>query len=148
MNRLLIIVIMTLGAPVWARGQSVQEEKGAAAEILALEARRFRAMAEVDVPTLEKILADDMTYSHSTGLVQTKPELIKSLQSGEMKYESIISHDPKVRLYGTTAVVTGRATVILGSGGEPGIELRYLDVYVKQSAGWRMVAWQSARLAP
>jgi ketosteroid isomerase-like protein len=113
-----------------------------------LEMRRFKAIVEADVVTLENLLAPDMTYSHSNGWTQTKSEFINSLRSRELEYREIKPDVLQVRVYGATAVVTGRAHVKAKSKGQDiSLELRFLDVYVKRKGKWQMVAWQSARLA-
>ena len=118
-------------------------------EIRELETQRFQAMERVDVATLNRILSDDLIYTHATGLQQTKAELIGVLGSGDLKYESINPSDVRVRIYGATAVVTGRASIkIKTGGGEQSFKICYLDVYVKQEGRWQMVAWQSSRFAP
>jgi ketosteroid isomerase-like protein len=118
-------------------------------EIRELETQRFRAMESVDVATLNRILSDDLIYTHANGLQQTKAELIGVLGSGDMKYESISTDDVRVRIFTETAVVTGRASIkIKAHGEEQTFKLCYLDVYVKQDSRWQMVAWQSSRIAP
>jgi ketosteroid isomerase-like protein len=118
-------------------------------EIRELERQRFRAMERVDVATLNRILSDDLIYTHANGLQQTKAELIGVLGSGDMKYESITpSDDIRVRIFGQAAVVTGRASIkIKARGEEESFSICYLDVYVKQDGRWQMVAWQSSRVA-
>jgi ketosteroid isomerase-like protein len=118
-------------------------------EIRELETQRFRAMERVDVATLNRILSDDLIYTHANGMHQTKSELIGVLGSGDMKYESIAPEDIRVRIYNDAAVVTGRASIkIKAAGEEQSFKICYLDVYVKQDGRWQMVAWQSSRVAP
>jgi ketosteroid isomerase-like protein len=119
-------------------------------EIRELERQRFRAMERVDVATLNRILSDDLVYTHANGLQQTKAELIGVLGSGDFKYESITpGDDVRVRIFDQAAVVTGRASIkIKAHGEEQSFTICYLDVYVKQDGRWQMVAWQSSRVAP
>jgi hypothetical protein len=50
-----------------------------------------------------------------------------------------------VRLYGETAVVTGRAEIKAVLGGQEAVlPLRFTEVWVK-SGGWKLTAWQSTR---
>lgn len=113
-----------------------------------LEARRFKAIVDVDLAALDALLAPDMTYSHSSGLTQTKEELIAALRRAELKYLEIKPEGLKVRTYGNTAVVTGRGEFKTRTKGqESAVELHFLDVYVKRQGRWQMVAWQSCRLA-
>ena len=128
---------------------SAQTHRDAESQIRDLEQQRFQAMQHVDVASLNRILSDDLIYTHASGLQQTKAELIGVLGSGDFKYESITVEDTRVRVYDQAAVVTGRATMKIKSGqGEQLFKLCYLDVYVKQDGRWQMVAWQSSRVAP
>jgi ketosteroid isomerase-like protein len=145
MKHVYAFTILVLFAPGFAASQT---SAGAEKEIRELETRRFHAMQEVDVATLNEILSDDLTYTHSNGWQQTKAEVIGVLGSGELKYLSITTRDLKVRVYGESAVVTGHAMVrIKARGEEETLNICYLDVYVKQEGRWQMVAWQSARVA-
>ena len=116
-------------------------------EIIALENRRIEAMIKQDTQALDEILADDLSYTHSTARVETKAEFISSLSSGRTKYQSIERDDVKVRQYGNTAVVTGRAKFHVNANGQDiKFQVRFTDVYAKRDDVWRMVAWQSTKL--
>ena len=140
-----VIISLLCLLPVAKAQMAVDGER----EIRELEMQRFQAMERVDVATLNRILSDDLIYTHANGLQQTKAELIGVLGSGDMKYESITPDDIRVRIYNQTAVVTGRASIkIKARGEEQSFKICYLDVYVKQDSRWQMVAWQSSRVAP
>jgi Domain of unknown function (DUF4440) len=119
------------------------------AVLTSLEARRFKALVEGDLVTLDRMLADDLTYTHATGWTQSKSELLESLRSGKLRYLSIEPANEKVRAYGTTAVGTGRAVFkVRLEGKELNVQLRFIDVYVRRHGRWQLVAWQSTRLNP
>lgn len=116
-------------------------------EIIALENQRIEAMTKIDTQALDRILADDLSYTHSTARVETKAEFIAALTSGRTKYESIERGDVKVRQYGDTAVVTGHAKFHVNANGNVvKFQVRFTDVYAKRDDVWRMVAWQSTKL--
>lgn len=116
-------------------------------EIIALEKRRTEAMTKQDAKALEEILADDLSYTHSSGRVETKAEFISNVTTGGTRYRAMEQDDVKVRQYGDTAVVTGFAKVHVESSlGDSKFPIRFIDVYVKRDDVWRMVAWQSTRL--
>jgi hypothetical protein len=118
-------------------------------QIKDLEERRFRALVDNDLGALERILADDLQYTHSNGQVENKADFLKRLRTGELKYEAIAPEGMEVRTYGNAAVTTGRALVrVKTPEGVRTIRLRYTDVYVKRKGRWKMVAWQSTRLNP
>ena len=116
-------------------------------EIIALEDQRIAAMTNGDVETLEKILADDLSYTHSTARVETKAEFIANITSARTKYQSIERDDVKVSQYGDTAVVTGLAKFhVNANGNDIKFQARFTDVYAKRDGVWRMVAWQSTKV--
>lgn len=142
-----IIIIMAISLACWLTPAKAQVAMGAEKEIRDLEAQRFHAMEKGDVETLDRIISDDLIYTHANGLRQTKFNVIGVLGSSEMKYESIIPSDVRVRIYNDTAIVAGRATIHIKAHGEKeSFEICYLDVYVKQEGRWQMVAWQSSRV--
>ncbi|MCH7746154.1 MAG: nuclear transport factor 2 family protein [Chloroflexi bacterium] len=116
-------------------------------QIIQLENQRFQAMTSADTDALKLILADELTYTHTSAAQDTKQSLIEALQSGTLKYESIDTDDVNVRVYGDTAVVTGSAKLrVVSRGQNNSFALRFTDVYAKQDDRWQMVAWQSTRI--
>ena len=64
-------------------------------------------MIDVDIAELGSILADDLTYTHTTCQTEIKAEFLSTLQSQTLRYESIEPKNVQVHMYGSTAVVTG-----------------------------------------
>ena len=117
-------------------------------EILQLEKARIEALVRNDRAALERILADDLTYTHSSGETETKAEFLARLASGNLKYLSMEHEDVRARTYGNVAVLTGRSKVrVLLAGQERNFQIRFINAYAKRSEGWQMVAWQSTRIA-
>lgn len=116
-------------------------------DVLAADARRFAAMFQNDLTTLETLLADDLTYTHSSSKVESKAEFLESLRSGKLRYLAAERSDLAVRLYGDTAVVTGRAEMKVSSpGGELTLPVRFTEVWVRSGGAWKLAAWQSTRI--
>src|SRR6476469_7381565 len=102
MRRLVLFAMMLALAP------SMLAQTGKAdQQVLQAEKDRFAAMVNGDRAALEKLLADDLTYTHSTALLETKEQFIKSVTSGNIDYVSIVPNEPdwKVRVNGSTAIV-------------------------------------------
>lgn len=150
MNRLLLMatsVLLVSPLDLDRAANRDPDDKKLEEEISELETQRFKAMTENDFASLERILADDLSYSHTSGWLQTKGEFIATLRSGQLKYESISAEETKVRVYGNTGVVTGRASLkVRSKGQEESFRVRYLDVYINRNGRWQMVGWQSTRL--
>ena len=115
--------------------------------VKAADARRFEATTKNDLDTLASLLADDLTYVHSSAAQDTKAQYLAALKSGATRYHSIEPSDIRVRVYGDTAIVTGVAKISVTANGKPlNNSLRYTDVWVRRNNQWQMVAWQSTRL--
>ena len=116
-------------------------------EIILLEKRRIEAMINQDTQALDGILDDDLSYTHSSGRIETKAEFIANATSGVTRYRALSQKDVKVRTFGDTAIVTGHGIVhVESSRGENEFPIRFINVYVKRDDTWRMVAWQSTKL--
>jgi peptidylprolyl isomerase len=116
------------------------------AELKRLESEWFDAVVKNDMATLNRIFADDFIAMGSDGSFLTKTEMIDLLTSGRIKVDELKVDEFKLRLYGNTAVVTGRATFIrnqrpLGQDG-------HIEVWVKRAGPsgkglWQAVSWSS-----
>ncbi len=116
-------------------------------EVIQVENRRFQAMMDADTDALESILADELTYTHTSAALDTKESFIQRLASGMLKYESVAPSNMQVRNYGDTAVVTGNAEVqVSNSSNRTSFSIRFTDVLVQRDGRWQVVAWQSTRL--
>jgi hypothetical protein len=55
-----------------------QHSAGAEPAVLAAEKARTTALVQGDIATLEKLLADDLTYVHASGKVDTKASFLRA----------------------------------------------------------------------
>ncbi len=123
---------------------AIRAASTAEAEVLSTERQRVAALVKNDLAALDRLLADDLTYTHSSALVETKAEYLSAIRSGKLKYHSLDHEQQRVRLYGDTAVLTGITKVFSTYHGKEGRPtLRFTIVYVKRAGRWQMVAWQS-----
>ena len=53
------------------------------------EAVRFKAQTNRDTLALKNLLANELSYCHSNGLLESKQDFIKSINSGKIIYDSI-----------------------------------------------------------
>ena len=98
-----------------------------------------------DATALQKVLSDDLVYTHSSNLHQDKAALIESLK-GNAVTEDIDFKDLKVRVYGNTAVVVGDVDFHLNTGGTQSMNhLNVMHVLVKGAQGWQLVARQAVK---
>jgi hypothetical protein len=118
------------------------------AAVLAAQKERLQAMVKSDLDALGRLLPDELTYTHASGVADNKASLLDSIKAGRLKYKAFDPGQPRVRLYGNTAVLTGIATVQVDSAtiGPAPFQILFTDVYVRKPDGrWQSVAWQSTR---
>ena len=113
--------------------------------ILHLEATRIAAMVNRDLATLGPILAEDLSYSHSSGRTDTKASFIELVRSGH--YLGVDFPEQDVVSWENTAIVRGRAQMRVHHGGSDlNYPIRFLDVYARRNGVWQLVAWQATRI--
>ena len=98
----------------------------------------------------ERLFAADYTYTPGNGNFMNRASHIAFTTSGTASVGTLLSEDRLVRLYGDTAVVTGR-WVFTGNRGEQAVSrqgIRYLLVFAKRDGRWQIVAEQRTPLAP
>ena len=142
-----LIVALAVAIPIRAWAQAAAAGK-AEQQVLQAEKDRFAAMTKVDEAALNKLLADDLTYVHTSALLQTKKEFIDSLKSGAIKYVSMTPNeaDWKVRILGSVAIVNGAATVhVVDHGTDLNFMLRYTTVHANRSGSWQLLSWEATR---
>jgi hypothetical protein len=111
--------------------------------------QREEAQIQRDFPTLERLMADECTYTHASSQTQSKVEFIADLKSGKRVYKALKNTDLHVMLYGHTAVLTGRSDIsAVNDGKDVEVATKFLEVYVNRDGRWQMVAHESTRLAP
>lgn len=120
---------------------------GNAQKIIELDRQRMTAMAEKDVATLNRIIADDLIYTHSSARTDTKATLIGAMESGAAVYTSVEPSDVVAQDLGDAVVLTGVAAMSVKLGDTPNsFRVRFIDVYANRGGQWQMVTWQSTKL--
>jgi len=119
-------------------------------EVSSAENRFFTALLEVDgrgldaVLTTDFVLIDVMTGSEITG-----PALREVVTGRQLVFESVERIDSRVRVYGSSAIVTGQ-TRMSGRYLQQtwSAHSRYTHVYIRGDDGWRLASAQGTPIAP
>jgi hypothetical protein len=117
-------------------------------QVLQAEKDRFAAMIKGDRAALERLLADDLTYTHTNALFESKAQFLTSVTSGAIDYVSVVpsESDWKVRIDGNLAIVNGVAAVnVVDKGNDLKFKLRYTTVHRNQGGRWQLISWQATR---
>jgi hypothetical protein len=105
----LLLTLALLAATVQAA--PVPRTGDGAKQVLAREQVRTAALEHSDVATLEQIMADDVTYIHASGKVDTKKSYLDAIRSGQLRYISWRPMTLHVRMLGSSAVIDGEYAV-------------------------------------
>lgn len=143
---LLAILLLALGAALPASAQKATLADALKAAVLRTDETRIYAMLAADVPALDDMLAADCVYVHSNGVVQTKPQFLTALKSGQLKYVAVrYTTPPHIRLYGEAAVLQGTTQIeVAGPDGKTvKPTLLVTAVYAMIHDRWLLVSYQS-----
>ncbi|HEX8889698.1 MAG TPA: nuclear transport factor 2 family protein [Pyrinomonadaceae bacterium] len=120
-------------------------EQQITAQIIAREKASIAAWQKKDKAFYTDFLTDDATFfSSESPYLETDPKqnfLPKFDQYAEMfKINDFQMHNPRVQVYGDTAILTYNSTVSVSFSGQPlNYTAKVTSVYVKQGNTWRVV---------
>jgi ketosteroid isomerase-like protein len=154
MRRILAIATLLVAAAQLAAGQTPEKPTQPAGEQVGMSSAEqavngrvsafLEALRKGDEAALTSIYADDYTVTTEAGGVLTKAQRLEWVKANTARLSTLDFQDLKTRVYGDTAVVTGRAT----STGDAKINSRMIQVWVKQGDTWRLAAGQNTTIAP
>lgn len=118
-------------------------ESGPEATIRALEDARYDAVVRGDIAAFVELAHPDLTYTHSTGSVDTLDSYREKLESGFYDYHRIDHPIDRIVVVGDTALVIGEMHADITAGGiRKTLANRALAVWVRVDEGWRLLAYQ------
>jgi ketosteroid isomerase-like protein len=116
---------------------------------LAADKQFFDALIAGDAQALGHILADDfILIDVMSGSEIMRSDFLAAIGSGQIKFESIEPADNRVRLYQSTAIITGRTHMKGQLGKAPfTASSRYTHVFVERQGEWRLVNGQGTPIS-
>src|SRR5437868_3794499 len=113
-----------------------------------LEAFRV-AQAAANAEALAALCAPELSYSHSSGVVEDKATFIANATNGKSKWLSLVYEDPKIRVVGPAAIVRfhwlGEQEAVV-DGKKSSTNLHILMNWQKQGADWKLLSRASTKL--
>jgi ketosteroid isomerase-like protein len=128
-----LMAVLAMAASALAATPQPAVEKA----VLATEKQWADAMLHRDQATLDKLLGDDLLYTHSSGKHETKADLLQVMATNSLTYTGIDFADTRVRQYGDTVIVSHDATITTAQTGVA--HLFVVHVWVKQHGQWQLV---------
>lgn len=141
LNRVVLLCLICVVAALPAFAGSIEEE------IIVLDKQWGEAAGKGDVATLNKLLADNLYHVHATGRIEGKADYIDSLESGLRRHDPINPMKVQVRVYGDTAVSTGRFRMVAYRKGMEKPMVNQINLYThvwnKTKDGWKLTVHQA-----
>jgi ketosteroid isomerase-like protein len=132
--------LLPSGAPAETKPSATE------AAVLAAQDQRFTATIAGDVGALAAMMTDDLSYTHSNAVTESKAELLEGLKNGKYLYRVIQPGERRVRVWGDVAALSGPCHIVIEPGGKrTEIDLYFTELYVKKNGQWKMALWQSTR---
>lgn len=112
-QRLFILVFLVLIMSVAGSVASAQDTAAATTAFTESEALNMTQewaslVSQANVAGLEKLLNDNYMHIHGTSLVETKTQFLEAFRNGSRKYDPIKIEEIHARVFGNSAVVTGK----------------------------------------
>jgi len=121
------------------------DEEAVAKNVEAFRAAQFAADAKV----LDALCATELSYSHSSGVVEDKATFIANATSGKSKMLSLDYGDRMIRVVGPAAIVRFHwvhESEAVADGKKSGANLHILMNWLKQGADWRLLSRAATKL--
>lgn len=139
LNKSFLIFLILIAAFSLVNAQTNYER-----EVRQLERAWLDAYEQGDAKAMETIVADDFTITFSNGRVQTKQQIINSLNAARERSSrpaKFHTEEVQARVYGDTVILVGRVITEWQQNGQAVKEQnRYTDTYVKRNGRWQVVA--------
>jgi ketosteroid isomerase-like protein len=136
--------LLASGVSVLASAPAVAQAADSAAVTDAVS-NLTKAMLAGDKAKLDALVADQLSYGHSSGVVQDKTVFVDVIVAKKTVYKSIVLSDQTVAVVGNTAIVRhawlGESGT--GDGKWNASKLGVLQVWQKQGADWKLLARQA-----
>jgi ketosteroid isomerase-like protein len=104
-----------------------------------------KAVIAADRSALDKIIAAELSYGHSSGRSETKAEFIEAIASGKSGFSAVEIVDQTVEVVGNIALARFMFNATRKKEGDK-VKFYTLTVWLEQQGQWRLLARQSAKL--
>ena len=142
MKHIFIAILLLLAAIAPAAAQEMSDPT----LVAAVEAFR-KALVDPTKADLDKLTMDELSYGHSSGLIQDKAAFEESLLSGASDFVAIELSEQTLKVVGNIAWVRHKLSAVTNDGGKPGeAHLSVLLIWMKQRGQWRLLARQAVKI--
>lgn len=105
-----------------------------------------KAMVSADIPQLKKLTAEELSYGHSSGLVENKAAFVDQFVTGKSVFTSIDLSDQTIQIAGKVAIVRHHLVAETNNNKVAGkADILILLIWQKQKGEWKLLARQAVK---
>jgi ketosteroid isomerase-like protein len=115
-------------------------------QVLAFEDRRRAAIVARDLDALDSLLAPDLAYVHSNGMVDTKDEYIGIVKAHT--FNSIDHEFITTRVHDDLAIFTAITTIDARKDDDGTVlagQIRTVNIWERTGDAWQQIHWQASK---
>ncbi len=140
-----VAALASIGASAFAALPAFAQDADTTA-VAAAVTKLTDAMLAADKAKLESLTSDQLSYGHSSGVVQSKSTFVEVIASKQTVYKSIELSSQSITMVGSNAIV--RHNWLGESGPADGSKwavskIGVLQVWQKQGSDWKLLARQA-----
>ncbi len=126
---------------------SCMQSTNAESEVETTVSSLYDAMVTKDEAKMKQILAEKLSYGHSSGTIENKQEFIEAVMHGSFDYLSITPENQYIVLSGDVALVRHLFITEALSNGEPThVKIGNLMTFQKKNGSWKLLGRQAYKL--
>ena len=119
------------------------------AELTRLSDAWDKAIVRKDEQAVADNMAEDFRQIDGYGNLETKKSFVAGIVDPKLTIDPYTVEDFEVRLYGDTALLSGRTHMTGRYDGKVfETNYRYIDIYVRRNGTWKIVSVQITRIPP
>ncbi len=140
-----LATILALGGP--AQNASAESDAATIAALTRQADAWDKAIVRKDRAAIEANMSEDFRQIDGDADIVTRAAFVDELVSSQLVINPYTVEDFEVRLYGDTALLSGRTRMTGMSEGKPfSSSYRYIDIYICKNGQWKIVSVQITRL--
>jgi ketosteroid isomerase-like protein len=130
-------------------GAVAADHAGDVAELTRLSNAWDQAIVRKDEKAVADNMAEDFRQIDGYGNLETRKSFVAGILDPKLTIDPYTVEDFEVRLYGDTALLSGR-THMTGKYDGKAFEsnYRYIDIYVRRHGAWKIVSVQITKIPP
>ena len=142
-----LVMIPAIGKQVSGQNESNAEE-ATKKEVIKFEDERNQAILDRNIATLDRMYADEITWTMSNGDLLNKQQVLANIGSENQRLFTIQHSDRRFHVFGNTVVLTASSSSSERYRDKMiTVPRRFTNVYVKRDGQWKLIVHTVTPLA-